>query len=301
MYPVLVLQQMIASSTHLIAKTVTFTLHPALVVLIRGVFSCLFFIGWLYIRRKHYVPVDRADWPRIVLLGLLNIPINQLLFVWGVQLGTAPNAALAYALSPTFVVIVISFIVKELPSIHRIIGVIVALAGASIVLVDKGAGFGVDHTLGNIIVLCASASWALYTVLGRRLVVKYGGFQLTAFTMFFGTVLFVPVYTLLALVVPGGIDYTPLVASVQGSTPGWTWFQLFYLGVITSGFGFGLWYAALARMDAARLSVFNNLQPVLTTVLAWILFSQEPTPMFMIGGVVAIAGVVYTQMRIAGR
>lgn len=301
MYPVLVLQQLIASSTHLIAKTVTFTLHPALVVLVRGLFSCLFFVGWLYVRRKHYVPIERADWPRIILLGLLNIPINQLLFIWGVQLGTAPNAALAYALSPTFVVIIISIIIKELPSVHRAIGVAVALTGAAIVLVDKGAGLSADHTLGNIIVLCASASWALYTVLGRRLVVKYGGFQLTAFSMFIGTALFVPVYSVIAITVPGGIDLTPLTASVQGSTPEWTWFQLFYLGVITSGFGFGLWYAALARMDAARLSVFNNLQPVLTTVLAWMIFSQVPSTMFVIGGVLAIAGVVYTQMRIAGR
>jgi drug/metabolite transporter (DMT)-like permease len=301
MYPVLVLQQLIASSTHLIAKTVTFTLHPALVVLVRGLFSCLFFVGWLYVRRKHYVPIERADWPRIILLGLLNIPINQLLFIWGVQLGTAPNAALAYALSPTFVVIIISIIIKELPSVHRAIGVAVALTGAAIVLVDKGAGLSADHTLGNIIVLCASASWALYTVLGRRLVVKYGGFQLTAFSMFIGTALFVPVYSVIAITVPGGIDLTPLTSSVQGSTPEWTWFQLFYLGVITSGFGFGLWYAALARMDAARLSVFNNLQPVLTTVLAWMLFSQVPSTMFVIGGVLAIAGVVYTQMRIAGR
>jgi drug/metabolite transporter (DMT)-like permease len=73
------------------------------------------------------------------------------------------------------------------------------------------------------------------------------------------------------------------------------WFQLFYLGVITSGLGYALWYVALTRMEASKLAVFNNIQPVLTTIMAFFLFNTIPTETFLIGAFVAICGVIITQ------
>jgi drug/metabolite transporter (DMT)-like permease len=289
--PLLVFQQLIASSTHLVAKSATLVAHPALVVLIRGCFSALFFSGWLLLRRSSLTAIDREDWPRIILLGLLNIPINQLLFIWGVQYGSAPNAALAYALSPTFVVILMALSMRAVPSRMRMFGIATALLGTTVVLIDKGADVSSKFMLGNIMVLCASMAWATYTVLGRRLAIKYGGFHLTALTMLVGLAMYIPVYLLMPITIPT----TPLYTVVAGIAPAVTWFQLAYLGIITSGIGFGLWYVALARLDAARLSVFNNLQPILTTLLAWAILGQQPTVLFAAGGIIALAGVWLTQ------
>jgi drug/metabolite transporter (DMT)-like permease len=102
-----------------------------------------------------------------------------------------------------------------------------------------------------------------------------------------GLAWFVPVWALIPV-------HDPMTVLVS---PGWFehWAQLFYLGVITSGVGYGLWYYALSRMEASRVSVFNNLQPVLTSILAFGLFGTVPTVMFVVGGAIAIAGVVVTQ------
>jgi drug/metabolite transporter (DMT)-like permease len=48
-------------------------------------------------------------------------------------------------------------------------------------------------------------------------------------------------------------------------------------------------------MEASRVSVFNNLQPVLTSVLSFFIFGTVPTFMFVVGGAIAIAGVIVTQ------
>lgn len=291
MIPLMIFQQLIASSTHLVAKSATTVVHPTMVVLVRGIFSALFFASWMVFQRSTLRPIDREDWPRIILLGLLNIPINQLLFIWGVQYGSAPNAALAYALSPAFVVILLAVSLRSVPSRRRLIGIATAIIGTVIVVVDKGADVSARFMLGNIMVLCASMAWATYTVLGRRLAMKYGGFHVTALTMLVGLLLYVPMYA----IIPVPIDVAPLTTQVAGISPLATWFQLAYLGIITSGLGFGLWYMALARLDAARLSVFNNLQPILTTLLAWAVLGQRPTAVFVVGGVIALAGVWVTQ------
>lgn len=284
-------QQLIAASTHIVAKSVTHTLHPTMVVLFRAFFSCIFYGSWMIIRRSHVKRIDAEDRLPIILLGLLNIPLNQLLFVWGVQLGSAPNAALAYALSPAFVLVIMAVFMRERPSWTKRIGVAIAFAGTALVLIDKGARLSSDLFLGNIIVLAASLAWSFYTVFGRRLAIKYGAFYLTACTMFVGTILYIPIY----LLMPVPFDTTALTTAVNGVDPSMTWFQLVYLGMITSGLGFGLWYYALTHWDPAKVSVFNNLQPILTTILAFFLFSQVPTPLFVVGGAIALTGVIVTQ------
>lgn len=291
MYLLMFVQQLIAASTHIVAKSVTDTLHPTMVVLLRAFFSCIFYGSWMIIRRSHIKRIDVEDRVPILLLGLLNIPLNQLLFVWGVQLGSAPNAALAYALSPAFVLVIMAVLMREQPSWTKRIGVAIAFLGTALVLVDKGARLSSDLFFGNIVVLCASLAWSFYTVYGRRLAIKYGAFYLTALTMFAGTIMYIPLYALM----PVPFDSTPLTTVVDGVDPVMTWLQLVYLGMVTSGLGFGLWYYALTHWDPAKVSVFNNLQPILTTILAFLLFSQVPTPMFVVGGAIALTGVIVTQ------
>ena len=297
MYLLLLFQQLIASSTHLVAKSVTGTLHSTMVVGLRAVFACLFFGAYVVIRRSSLRPLAAEDRRRIWLLGLLNIPLNQLLFIGGVNLGTAPNASLAYALTPAFVLAIGVLFMGERPARTRVTGIVLAMLGAGLVLVDRGARFDADLMTGNVMVLCAALAWSLYTILGRDLATRYGGFHLTAMTMFTGAILYIPVWFGLVVLAGVPLDTTALHVTVNGVSPLSHWMQLVYLGVITSGLGFGLWYVALTKLDASRLAVFNNLQPVLTTVLAWMLFGTVPTAVFMLGGAIAIAGVVLTQRR----
>ena len=286
-YLLLLLQQFIASTTHLVAKDITVELEAITVVLFRGIFTCIAFGIWMFVRRSSLRKVDRADIGLIALLGLVNIPINQLLFIWGVDYTTAPNASLAYALTPVFVVILLALWKRTSPGWRKMLGVALAVTGAAIVLVDRGASVTPEQTLGNLMVLAASVSWAAYTVIGRSLIVKYGPVQTTAMSFFAGLAWYIPVWALIPI-------HDPMTVLVS---PGWLehWAQLFYLGVITSGVGYGIWYYALSRMEASRVSVFNNLQPVLTSVLSFFIFGTIPTLMFVVGGAIAIAGVIVTQ------
>ncbi|MFN4908978.1 MAG: DMT family transporter [Bacteroidota bacterium] len=287
LYLVMLLQQLIASSTHLIAKDAASQLHPISVVLVRGMWTCLAFGIWFALRRGTWKPVDRRDLRLIILLGIVNLPINQLLFIWGVSYTTPPNASLAYALTPAFVVALMIIVHRRSMSWKKMLGVVVALVGASIVLVDRGAGISDGQTLGNVMVLLASLSWAVFTLYGQRIVERYGPVQAIAMTFFSGLLAFVPVWILMPVDAQISVLAVPSSASL--------WWQLFYLGVITSGIGYGLWYYALSRLDSGKVAVFNNLQPVLTSLLTLIVLGTAPTTLFLIGGSVALVGVIITQ------
>jgi drug/metabolite transporter (DMT)-like permease len=150
-------------------------------------------------------------------------------------------------------------------------------------LFEKGIDFGSSFFWGNVMGLGASFSWALYTLLGKKYAAKYGAFYTTSLSMYIGFLVYLPVYALF-----------PISTAITDITlPQWG--QLAFLGVITSGLGYALWNYALSIADASKVSVFNNLQPVLTTILAFFFLGTEPGLLFIIGGIVAIAGVIMTQ------
>ncbi len=73
------------------------------------------------------------------------------------------------------------------------------------------------------------------------------------------------------------------------------WLQLVYLGTFTSAIGYAIWYYALTKIDASKLSVFNNLQPALTAILSLLIFGTPITLIFVLGGTLIIGGVFITQ------
>ena len=102
-------------------------------------------------------------------------------------------------------------------------------------------------------------------------------------TLIIGTVMFLPIGIVPALRFP----FETLTV--------FSWMQILYLAVITSVFSYFLWYFALGRAEAGKVALFTNLQPILTTVLAVVLLGQEITMPFVLGGVIALAGVIIAQ------
>lgn len=283
MYIYLILQQIIASSSHIVAKDLTFELDPPLLLLLRAGFSALAYLLWLLFRKKFLNKFDRKDLPVLIILGILNIPVNQFLFLTSIELTTPPNVALAYALSPAFVLVIAIIFLKESSSLKKIIGVVIAVIGTVLVIFERGIELSSDHFLGNMLILVASLSWSLYTILGRDFSRKYGAIQSTAMTMITGYLLYIPIF----IFIP--------VDSVVGDLSFVQWLEVAYLGLFTSVLGYALWYYALTKTEASKVAVFNNIQPVLTTILAVIFFGQQLSILFIIGGILIIIGVVLTQ------
>ena len=91
------------------------------------------------------------------------------------------------------------------------------------------------------------------------------------------------------------IGIIPTTQFAFESLSGSGWLQILYLGLITSVVAYLLWYYALGRIEAGKVALFTYLQPILTTVMAVILLGQDVTPAFLIGGTVALGGVIIAQ------
>jgi drug/metabolite transporter (DMT)-like permease len=159
----------------------------------------------------------------------------------------------------------------------------VALAGVVVVLLERGLHLAPGQFTGDILVLIAVVAWAYYTVLGKPLIRKYGAVVVTARAMTYGTLLFLP---LGAWSLRG---FAPTAVSTEA------WVGLLYCALITSVIVYTLWYWALHFIDAARVAVFNNIQPVVAALLGWWLLQEAISPTFIAGGVLVVAGVLITE------
>ena len=293
-YIVIFFQQLVASGTHLVAKTVTQQVDPVTLTFIRNVVSLavwsLLFI--LRVRRTKMSDtfkvsdiLAKKDWGKMLWLSFLCVPLNQFLYLYGIKFTLASNGALLYGMTPALVLVLAHFMLNEYLTRKRIIGVIVAFAGVSIVMFERGIDFGSDYFYGNVMIFLAVIAWSLYAIEGKKLMQNYGAFQISALSLIGGGILFMPI---------GIVD-----VSLHGfpSITFGGWIGILYLALGTSIVSYVLWFYILRKMDTTKAAVFSNAQPILTTILAVIFLSQHVTPTFIVGGVITIAGVLLTQRK----
>lgn len=277
------IQQWLASGTHIVAKGLTKEVPPSVVLFFRSFVAASIYSLWMLLSPRKVKRIETRDWIWLFVLGALNIPINQYLFLMSIRLTSPPNVALAYALTPGFVLMIAMAFQGEKATGKKIAGIIIAIIGTGIVLFEKGVRFGSEGFWGDVLALLASISWAVYTVMGKKYSEKYGAIYTTGLTMITGFILYLPLFMALPDKINlGGISYV-------------NWLQILYLGAITSGMAYAIWYYALKKSDASKVSVFNNLQPIFTTILSIIFFGFGLTLPFISGSLLIIFGIILTQ------
>jgi len=286
-YFYLILQQLIGSTTHIVAQEATQSVDPGLLLLLRSLGASLVFLLLLFgMERRWNVfhRIAREDMGRMFLLGFLNVPLNQLLYLHGIKYTSPANSALLYSLTPMLVFLFTSLLHSERPSGRKALGIVIALIGAGIIMFESGAELGPEHTTGNILIFMAVIAWALFTMLGRPMVLKYGAVYVTAVNMIFGALLYLPFGLLTA-------HLSDLAAMTSVS-----WTEVAYLALIASVLNYILWYAALGKLEATRVAIFQNLQPIITTLMALYLGRAILTLQFLGGGTLALIGVLVVEL-----
>jgi drug/metabolite transporter (DMT)-like permease len=227
-------------------------------------------------------PLTRRQWFATFVLGLLGVFAYNLFFMASLERLPASRAALIIALNPVITITISSLVLKEKLSPRRWLGVVIALFGVWIVISHgdiasiASAGVGV----GELFMLAAVTSWALYTLVGRKVLGSLSPLAATNYAALWGTLL-------LALVA------APEVRGVTTAQLDWTMIgALAYLGVCGTALAFVWYYMSVKKCGTAITSIFNNLVPVFGVAISVLLLGEQLLPSMMIGGAIAIAGVM---------
>ena len=283
-YALMLVMVLTWSFNFVIAKIALRELAPEVVVSLRTPLSGLFILP-LYLWRKRGVT---RTWPRrdlmtLLGLGLLGVVGNQVLFVLGLGRTSVAHASLAVALTPISVLGIAALAGQEQITARKLAGMAIAVAGVAALQIGRAGGGRGPTLAGDLIVLLSGTVFATYAVFGKAVSTRYGSLTSNTFAYAGGGLAMLPVTAWLAT----RHDLTHVSAAA--------WLAVVYMAVFPAVIGYLIFYYALQRLPASRVSAFSYFQPALATALAFLILGERPGAGFALGGVLVLSGVLLTE------
>jgi len=285
-YAAILVQTVLSGLTYLAASRAMVELSPAMVLVVRVMASAAIFAAILALTPGRLLPPRDAWWP-IIIFGFLVGPLNQGLFLYGLERSKPVHASLLYALQPIGVYLVMLAAGREQVTWRRVGGIVLAFGGVTVLLTGHGLREALAPLVGDLFILGGVVAWVLYSTEGSRFAAVHGPVRTTAWSMIAAAVWSLPALPFVAE--PARLFHA------SGAALG----CVAFLVVFTSVIAYLLWYYALTQLEPSRVAVFANLQPVVTALGAWALLGQRLAWEVYVGGALVLAGVRLAQRHAA--
>ncbi len=230
----------------------------------------------------------REDVGRVALSGFLAVTVYHLCLNFGEVKITAGAASFLISTSPVFTALLATRFLGERLNRQGWIGIAISWAGALFIASGEnmGAGASVWAQLFNpsaLLILVAAFAGSASIVLNKPLLQRYSALELVSYSVWIGT------FFLLILSPQAFAQWN--LAPLRGR------FAALYLGVFPAALAYVMWAFVLSRWTASRTVSFLNLVPPLATFLAWLWLHEVPSSRSLVGGMIALLGVVVVNAR----
>jgi len=231
------------------------------------------------------ISIPKKELPSLSILGLTGVTFLYLFQFVGIDLTNASTASVLINTNVIFIVILSVLFLKETLGRKRILGVSLSFLGVIVIIfsnlsLETFSSGGMFFT-GCILILLSALCWAIYSIVGKRLLKTYDMFTVTAYALALGTIFYVPF--VISNIIP-----TIQKASIN------SWLAILYLALACTVFGYIGWYYALKKTEASKAAVFLNLIPLFTIVMSFFI-GENITIFFLFGAMLIIYGVYMTQ------
>ena len=266
---------------YVVTDVVLEVVPPAVLLVLRYALALLVLGGVFAIRRER--SIARRDWGEIALIAFVGFGVSLLAQFGGTELSTAAAGAVITSATPAFIIVFAWPLLREAPAPAKLAGL--ALATVGVLVVSLGGGQPAtqqsrDPLLGNLLLIVAAVTWALYTVLARRATRRYSSLAVTLAVTLLGIPIVAPAAALELQTRPLGALTPDVIAGIL------------YVGIGSTAIAFYLWNKSFELLDAATASLFFFAQPVVGTLLS-AAFLREPLGMaFFVGAALIGLGVL---------
>ncbi|KIL41852.1 hypothetical protein SD70_04350 [Gordoniibacillus kamchatkensis] len=209
-----------------------------------------------------FLAKERPSWGSIrsslwvyILLGTVGVFVTNALQFTALKFTQPLHPALIMATNPILTSILAVPLLKESIRIRQIIGMLCSMVGVLFVITNGVLSQIASISLGDFFAMGANITWALYGVLGRKLLRGSTPLATSTMTMAVATVCFLPFAN-------------HFTADVSRASLTIAWVSIVFMGTFGAVLTFLWWNQGIAKVGASRTSVFFNLVPVVTLILS---------------------------------
>lgn len=232
-------------------------LSPITYTLTRMIFGTVVFwiIGSFFSNEK----VSPKDLLLIAIGGFFGFVAMQLTLALSVQYTSSVNYSLMMSMTPILVLLLSVIFLREGITTIKIIGTLVSIAGTYfIILQGNKSGVGSNNLLGIFLAILSSASYGIYLMLTRRISITYSPITVIKYTFLFSSL----------MILPFGITNLPFQRMFSSEVTVSAVMQLLFALIFSTILAFFLMPIALKRLKATTVSIYMNLQPLTTSIIA---------------------------------
>ena len=249
--------------------------------------------GWLLLpfavqnMRSMGVRLSPADLLRLGALSIVGVVLLSICFHLGVQWVPAHQSAILFSGNPVFVAVLAPFLLGERVDRRGWISLAISTLGVGCLLLAGEGGDSAassDQWRGVSLTLCAMLSFAVYTVISKRVVARYGILGMTSIVAITGSLLLLPVTWW-----HDGFPFQPMTWA-EGAAVAW-------LAVMATAVAYALYFGGLSRVTATRGAMLFFLKPVTAALLAWLMLGERPGAMAALGTVFILSGTATALLR----
>lgn len=227
----------------------------------------------------------RTHLGQLAVLSAFGLVLYQGLAYTAAHYTTATNMGLINAFIPIFTIFVSLLILKDIPNRFAVIGGVLSFAGLIYIiaqgnlasLVQSGGHFG------DVLMVVAVFFYAFYGVF-----LKKWQLQIPLMLSLYVQIFFALLYHL-PFIAYFGLD----AINSQNAA------SVMYASIFPSLVAPLVWMIAITRLGPNRTSIFMNLMPVFTALIAFVWLKEAWTVYHSIGGIVIICGILLAQRKTA--
>lgn len=274
---------------------------PLTLIVLRFTIAVLLMLGIGLVFRKNEVVglqrIDRKDLPLFLLGGLFQPFLYFIFETYTYQCFASPTIAEALlstqpVLAPLFALVLL----RERVTRNNIIGIVLSTVGMLMLLLVGSNDFALGNPWGVLLAVLTVSMSVSYSVVLRKIPSRYSPLSIVFYVQSFALLLFYVVWGGEAWL-NGGVEWcSGGVEWCSGGEALWrSGAAVLYLAVLASVAAFVLFCYTVREIGVTRANVFNNVRPIFTALLMWMLFDEVLPAWKLVGIVVIIVGLFVSQ------
>lgn len=252
--------------------------EPLTAVTFRVLFAFGLLLGALGLFRPRLLGVRPRQLPILALYGLVAVALNFTCYFYALKYATVTMTIVLVYAHPALVALLSRLIFREPLDRWKLLALGLTLAG--VFLVAQGyapASFKLSWK-GVLLALTTASAITFYNLMGKRLLQGIDSWTVTLWGFLFGGALLI------------------IWWSWQGSPslgyPLPTWGLILLLALFPSILAYGLYLKALERLEVSRAAIVATLEPVLASLLAYVVLGERIEALQALGGLLVLGGVL---------
>lgn len=268
------------------AKLGVYELSPTILTFLRMGIAAIIIFPFMIKRLGPGWQLKKTEIKLVLATSIVGMIGYHMFFFTALKFTTASNASMINATNPLITAVLASIFASERITGKKIAMLLLAFCGVIYIILAGNISSLTDMTLnkGDFIMLCGTLLWAIYGIIVKKAVPIMGPLKLTTYTFLFCAIIMAPFAT---------YDFATTNAFSVGIGP---YIAVLYMAVFPTVIGYSIQQYAIAEIGPSKASLFINLVPIISTILAVLFLNEQIRSYHIIGaGMIITAVIVYNR------